>query len=133
MNEKSKVYLQKLNQLLITGLEENIADITVFQDNVTEEEFQNMNGEYHFIIFETLGMSKPENPKNTGLVQDVTVRYYSEGKDDLDGMMLDIISILENNKHTFKSSTKQAIRKGETDEYTDEIIFTFSRSVKYGC
>jgi len=133
MNEKGKAYLEQLNQLLITGLESNIPDITVFQDNITEEEFQKMEGEYHHIIFETLGMSKPEDPKKIGLVQDVIVRYYSQGRDDLDGMMLDIISILEKNKHIFKSSTKEGIRKGETDHYVDEIVFTFSRAVKYEC
>lgn len=130
MNEKGKQWLNRCNNLITTKLEENISDLTVYQDNVSEDEFDELEGEYHYIIYETLGMRKTESGS---IVQEVFIRYFSEMKDDLDGIMLDIITILEENKHTFVNSDKFAIQKGEEDNYVDALELTFTRPVKYGC
>lgn len=125
MNEKSKIRLKKLNEKLVTGLEEAFG-VSVYQDSVTENE----EGNYHYFIFETGGFT-PSSDKYT-LTQDVLVRYYSEYEDSLDEKTLDIISVLESLNHSFKQTVKTAIRKGETDEYIDEIEFYITRTVKYG-
>lgn len=130
MNERGKQWLERCNQLIINKLEESIPGMTVYQDNVAEDEFDALEGEYHYIIFETLGMSKLQE-SNRGINQSVLIRYYSEGKDDLDGVMLDIITTLENNKHSFVNSEKFTIQKGETNGYVDSIELTFTRTVKY--
>lgn len=132
MNEQAKQRLDKLNQLLINSLEQELA-IKVYQDNVSEDELkQDLNGVYHFIIFETGGMRRAEEKRFT-LLQDMLIRFYAENVDDLDGIQLDVISILESNGYEFINSTKGAIQKGQEDAYVDGIEFTFTRSLKYGC
>ncbi|MGM9925169.1 MAG: hypothetical protein ACI35R_13070 [Bacillus sp. (in: firmicutes)] len=126
MNEKQKQYLRKLNEKLMEALKATVP-VNVYQDNVAEDEEEN----FHYFIFETLGFTKSENKGS--LRQGVLVRYYSEGRDDLDELSLDIISTMEANKHIFVSSEKIGIQKGETDSYIDELTFTFIRLVKYGC
>ena len=74
MNETAKARMDKLNELLVQRLETNIG-VKVFQDSVSEDEFNNeLNGIYHYIIFETGGMRRAEE-KNFTLIQDVLVRF----------------------------------------------------------
>lgn len=129
MNEKSKEYLEKLNGMLVTALREAVPQVTIYQDSVSEDE-EDLKFVHHF-IFETGGFTKPDT--KGALRQEVTVSYFSEGKDDLDSIALDIIAKMEANKHIFVSSSKESYTKGETDSYIDQLIFTFFRLVKYGC
>lgn len=132
MNEGTKERLKKLNKALIDSIETNLS-IKVFQDSVSEDELKNeLNGIYHYIIFETGGMRKASDSKFT-LIQDVLVRFYAENVDDVDNAQIDVISILENRGYTFINSTKNAIQKGKEDAYVDEIEFNFTRSFKYVC
>jgi hypothetical protein len=132
MNEQSKARLKKLDKALIDSLEASL-NINVYQDNVSEDELKNdLDGIYHFIIFETGGMRRAEG-KTFTLIQDVLVRLYAENIDDLDGAQLDVISILESNGYQFVDSDKASIQKGQEDAYVDGIQFNFTRSLKYGC
>lgn len=126
LNEQSKERLKKLNKLLVFKLEETFG-VNVYQDQVAEDEEQ----DYHYFIFETGGFERTES--NFTLSQTVLVRYYSENRDDLDEVMLDIISTLESIGNTFMRSSKSAIQKGETDSYVDEIEVYMTRKVKHGC
>ena len=129
MNKKSKEYLEKLNDMLFSSLKEAVPGVNIYQDSVSEDE-EDLKKIHHF-IFETGGFTKPETIGS--LSQDVTVYYFSEGRDDLDSVALDIISKMEDNKHVFVRSTKEGYPKGEADNYVDQLTFTFSRKVKYGC
>jgi hypothetical protein len=131
LNEAAKARLEMLNDALISSLE-TAMNVHVYQDNVGNDELQGeLNGIYHYIIFETGGMRRPDNKKFT-LLQDVLVRLYAEGIDDLDGAQIDMISILEKQGYYFVSSQKGSIQKGEQDAYVDGIEFAFTRSIKYG-
>lgn len=132
VNEKTKERLNKLNNELITNLESNL-NVKVFQDNVSEDELKNeLGGIYKYIIFETGGMRRPEEKKFT-LTQDILVRCYVEGVDDLDGIQIDVISILESKGYSLIDSTKGSIQKGNEDSFVDAIEFNFTRSIKYVC
>lgn len=132
MNEKTKERLKRLDNDLITNLESNFS-IKVFQDNVSEDELKNdLGGIYKYIIFETGGMRRPEEKKFT-LIQDILVRFYAEGVDDLDGIQIDVISILESKGYFLVDSTKGSIQKGNEDSFVDAIEFNFTRSIKYVC
>lgn len=132
MNEKVKARIDKLNELLVQRLETNVG-VKVFQDSVSEDEFNNeLNGIYHYIIFETGGMRRAEE-KNFTLIQDVLVRFYGEGVGDVDYAQLDIITTLEACGYVFDSSDKSVIKKGKEDAYVDELELNFTRSFKYVC
>lgn len=132
MNEKVKARMDKLNELLVQRLETNVG-VKVFQDSVSEDEFNNeLNGIYHYIIFETGGMRRAEE-KNFTLIQDVLVRFYGEGVVDVDYAQLDIITTLEACGYVFDSSDKSVIKKGKEDAYVDELELNFTRSFKYVC
>lgn len=133
MNETAKARMDKLNELLVQRLETNIG-VKVFQDSVSEDEFNNeLNGIYHYIIFETGGMRRAEE-KNFTLIQDVLVRFYGEeGVVDVDYAQLDIITTLEACGYVFDSSDKSVIKKGKEDAYVDELELNFTRSFKYVC
>nr|WP_231619663.1 hypothetical protein [Fictibacillus sp. 5RED26] len=126
MNNQSKERLKKLNNLLVTSLEAAF-NVTVYQDQVSEDE----ETDYHYFIYETGGFTKKAEQNKSLLVQDVTLRYYSENRDDLDEVTIDIITLLERNGHIFKNSLKAAIQKGDTDSYVDEIELNFTRAFKY--
>jgi hypothetical protein len=128
MNEQSKIRLKKMNDQLVARLQESFF-VKVYQDQVSEDEDE---GTYHYFIFETGGFTKPQD-KQFGLRQDVLVRYYSENRDDLDEVAIDIITVLESIGYVFQTSIKVGIQKGETDSYVDEMEFNFIRLVKYGC
>lgn len=115
-----------MNSLLIKKLNEAF-NVEVYQDQVSEDEEE----DYHYFIFETGGFEKTENKLT--LRQNVLIRYYSENRDDLDERMLDIIATLEATGHAFQHSNKTSIRKGEVDEYIDEVEIYVTRIVKYGC
>jgi len=132
MNESTKARLKKLDRVLIDTLETNLG-VKVFQDSISEDEFKNdLEGIYHYIIFETGGMSRADGKQFT-LVQDVLVRFYAENVDDIDGAQIDIIASLEDKGYSFINSTKTSIQKGQEDAYVDEIEFNFTRSLKYVC
>ncbi|MBH0159116.1 hypothetical protein IHV10_22355 [Fictibacillus sp. 5RED26] len=126
LNNQSKERLKKLNNLLVTSLEAAF-NVTVYQDQVSEDE----ETDYHYFIYETGGFTKKAEQNKSLLVQDVTLRYYSENRDDLDEVTIDIITLLERNGHIFKNSLKAAIQKGDTDSYVDEIELNFTRAFKY--
>lgn len=132
MNEGTKVRLAKLNQALINSLEE-LLSVPVYQDAVSDDELKNdLNGVYHYVIFETGGMRRADEKKFT-LVQDVLVRFYAEGVDDLDGIQVDVISTLESKGYQLVNSDKGSVRKGSEDAYVDAIEFNLTRSLKYVC
>ncbi|MEC1778403.1 hypothetical protein [Schinkia azotoformans] len=125
LNDKSKERLRKMNNLLVSKLEETF-NVNVYQDYVSEDEEKG----YHYFIFETGGFTSTS--KDYTLTQDVLVRYYSENLDDLDERALDVISVIKDIGYTFENTNKTAIQKGDTDAYIDEIEFYFKRVVKYG-
>lgn len=125
MNEQSKQRLRKLNNLLVSKLEETFS-VKVYQDSVSEDEEEG----YHYFIFETGGFQS--SGADYSLKQNVLVRYYSENLDDLDERTLDIITVLKGVGYKFQNTNKTAIQKGDTDSYVDEIEFQFTRDVKYG-
>lgn len=132
MNDDTKRRLQKLDNVLIESLE-SLLEVKVFQDSISEDELkEDLNGIYHFVIFETGGMRRADNVKFT-LIQDVLVRYYAENLDNLDEIQIDVISTLEKKGYYFINSTKGFMQKGKEDAYVDGIEFNFTRSLKYVC
>lgn len=131
MNEAAKAYLKKLDKQLIDKL--TALGWKVYQDNVTQDELTNdLNGVYQYIIFETGGMQRAQD-KEFSLYQDILVRLYAEGVDDLDGVQIDVISSLEGSTYRFINSTKGSIQKGQEESYIDGIEFNFRRSIKLVC
>jgi hypothetical protein len=124
MNEQSKERLRKMNKMLVEKLE-GFFKARVYQNRVSK----NDEGKYPYFIVETGGFERKEN--SFLLKQTVPIRYYSENRDDLDEMLLDLISTLEGMKYSFVRSTKKSIPKDGVDGYVDELLVHVTRSIKY--
>lgn len=131
--QSAKQRLKKANDFLIKTMTE-LTDLEVFQDTVSDDQLNEViekTSGYNYFRFETGGFSKAEN--NRELSQLVLLSFYSENRDDLDMLQLDIIEALDGKVYSFVSSKKAAIQKQKQDAYIDEIQFVFRRSVLYGC
>ncbi|GGE64429.1 hypothetical protein [Priestia taiwanensis] len=124
MNEQAKERLRKMNTLLVEKLEGTFK-AKVYQNRVSKHE----EGNYPYFIVEAAGFERKEN--SSLLYQPILIRYYSESRNDLDEMLLDIISLLEGSKYSFVHSTKKSIPKDGVDGYVDELLVTMTRSVKH--
>lgn len=132
-SQKAKERLLKANQKIIDDLEESIK-LSVFQDTVSDEQLKKIKketGGYNYFRFETGGFTR--NKDKSELSQTVMVAFYSENRDDLDEVSLDIIDTIDGKLHVFKTSRKAFIQKGKEDSYIDEIQFFFERRLPYVC
>lgn len=131
--QSAKQRLKKANDFLIKTMTE-LTELEVFQDTVSDDQLNEVmekTSGYNYFRFETGGFSKAENTRE--LSQLVLLSFYSENRDDLDMLQLDIIEALDGKVYSFVSSKKAAIQKQKQDAYIDEIQFIFRRSVLYGC
>lgn len=131
--QSAKQRLKKANEFLIKAMTE-LTRFEVFQDTVSDDQLNEViekTSGYNYFRFETGGFSKSDNGKE--LSQLVLLSFYSENRDDLDEMQLDIIEALNGKVYSFVSSKKAAIQKQKQDAYIDEIQFIFRRNVIYGC
>lgn len=127
MNEQAKEQMQKMNAILVNRLKSNF-NLPVVQDNMSPEDQE--ESDFHFFIYSTGGFEKVQSNQ---LVQEVTVRYVSQYRDDLDERTIDIISAVEGQgMYKLRRTDKDMYQINDTNEYLDGIDFIFTRNVKYG-
>lgn len=129
----SKEKLKRQIEQLIEKLE--AFGLDVFENDIAEDEEAELKKQkkgFNFFVFETGDITKIDDSKTVS--QDVIVYYYSENEVELDEKVVDIITALSaiTNLH-FKNSVKQRLRKKETDQYVDLVVFNFTRAIKLGC
>lgn len=122
-----------MNKFLVETVEKKF-NLKVFEDQIGESslgEVEEDTGGKNYFIYETGGYSRSQNRKE--LKQIVLLRFYSEKRDDLDEISLDIIELLEDGPYEFQYSNKSSYQLGKEDDYVDEIEFYFLRRLMHGC
>ncbi|MEY9975302.1 hypothetical protein [Lysinibacillus sp. RC79] len=128
---KTKTKMQEQIDALLTVL--NTFDIPVFEDDLAEdEEAQFKKNNYHFFVYETGDMNKNDDQKT--ISQDVVIYYYSENRDDIDERTVDIIIKLSHiPRMSLKRTQKQRLKRKDTDNYVDRVVFLYQRRIVTGC
>lgn len=123
--------MQEQIDTLLTAL--NTFNIPVFEDELAEDEEAQFNkNDYHFFVYETGDLAKNDDHKTIN--QDVVIYYYSENRDDLDERTIDIVTALSVVPlMTFNRTQKQRLRRKDTDNYVDRVVFLYQRKIVTGC
>lgn len=122
--------IEKMNQQiddLITRLK--TFGFPVFEDDLAEdEEKEFLKNGYNFFIYETGDMFKNDDLKSIN--QDVAIYYYSENRDDLDELTINIIQELTDIKMlSLVRTQKQRLKRNDTDSYVDRIVLIYNRKI----
>jgi len=104
-------------------------DLPVFEDDLAEDEEEQFKKDgHHFFVYETGDIVRNDDRKS--LEQEIVVFYYSENRDDLDERTVDIITTLPSTKlFRLERTQKQRLRRKDTDDYVDRILFFYSRTI----
>ncbi|KAA0547573.1 hypothetical protein FZW96_12050 [Bacillus sp. BGMRC 2118] len=131
MNEKSKEKMREQKTLIVEGLTNHFETIPLFEDEMAEDEEKVfVDSKYHLMVLQ-MGEFIPTS--NTGgLTQTFTIDYYSEERDDVDEMLVDIITIVGKVPTVeFVRTNKLRARVGDIDRFIDVVTLEFKRMVKY--
>lgn len=109
--------------------------LPVFEDEIAEDEEQELlqAEKYNFftIDFGDIATMR-DNP--TKVSQTVVVEYYSENKNDVDHMTIDIISKMKNiNSVFFNQTRKERLKMRDTERYIDRISIVLRRVIPIAC
>lgn len=135
MNERGKLKMREQKEMLVEKLEANVSHAPLYQDEVAEDElsdFEEGAKEYLAMVLIFGNIRSGNNGAN--LYQEFRVDYYSENRDDVDEVTLDIISSVASVKTVvFKDTLRQRYRVKETDRFIDVVSVIFRRAVAYEC
>jgi len=131
LNEKGVKWLNKTTDALVTVLKQEFPDKPIYEDEIPKDKLEEVGYQYNHIVYETGNIQRAQ-PDSKGLNQEVIVTYYSENKDNLDGVMITLISILEGT-HYYKLSEafKGITQKAETEDFVDAVEVRLTRQIKY--
>lgn len=131
LNKTGVIWLNKTTDALVEALKQEFPDKAIYEDEIPKDKLEEVDYQYNHIVYETGNMQRAQ-PDSRGLNQEVIVTYYSEDKDNLDGIMITLISILEGT-HYYKLSEafKGITQKAGTDDFVDAIEVRLTRQIKY--
>ena len=125
--------MKSQKEQLVNEIEKAFPHIPFYEDEIAEDEEKKLvKGKYSAFVLSMGDISPNEN--KSYLSQEVVIDYYSENRDDVDEMILDVVVAVENVK-TFKfvSASKVRARVKDSQRFIDVVSIEFSRSLKYGC
>ncbi|MDZ5712241.1 hypothetical protein [Jeotgalibacillus haloalkalitolerans] len=134
MNDKSKVRMREQIESVIEKIEAAFPDLLIFQDEISANELKAFqDGEDYFCIVFTTGDFNSGDSKKF-LTQDFMLDYYSENRDDVDEMIIDLITLMDQVKtFEFETTAKQRFKVKDTERYVDVTAIEFKRKVQYEC
>lgn len=110
-------------------------NLPIFANEVAEDEeaaLKKGKKGFNFFVYETGEITKLENSKTVS--QDIVLYHYSENQSNIDEKTIEIIKKLAPvTTLFFQNTTKQRLRKKDTDHYVDLVIFYYTRSIPLGC
>ncbi|KZR58454.1 hypothetical protein A3781_17345 [Bacillus badius] len=109
--------------------------LPVYEDEIAEdEEEQLLNfNTYNFFILE-MGDFRPSGKPSTSILQEIMIDYYSENRDDVDEVTIDVISLVSSIKGVkFTGTQKQRLQVKDLDRYIDRVTFLFRRVIPIEC
>lgn len=133
LNPKAKPYMKNQKEQLVNEIKQSFPSIPFFEDEIAEDEEKKLvKGKYSAFVLLMGDLSPNENEGY--LSQEVVLDYYSENRDDVDEMILDIVATIKNVK-TFKfaNASKVRARVKDSQRFIDVVSIEFIRSIKYGC
>lgn len=128
----AKQRLNKMNQMLVTKLDEFDKDIAVYADALSEDE-QNASG-MKYLIYSTGDFSNPEGSGlNYTMMQTVFVTFVSVERPFIDGDVLDLIKLIKAANHSVIAVEKDHRQIDKQDSYADIVVLECKRVIKIGC
>lgn len=124
--------MRKQKSLIYEGLSEAF-QLPIFEDEIAEDEVERFfqNG-FECFILET-GEFEPTDD-NRKITQNIRIYYYSENRDDVDEMIIDIISVCTKAPSvTFTRSTKERVQVKDVDRFIDRATIQFRRVIPIEC
>ena len=133
LNPKAKPFMKNQKQALVDNVKAAFPTIDFFEDEIGEDEEKKYKNSKYSAFVLSMGDFTP-NENESYLSQDIAIDYYSEQRDDLDEMILDIIAAVTASKQIkFVGTTKLRAKVKDTSRFIDVVNIEFRRNVKYGC
>lgn len=131
MNEKTKKFMKDQRSEVFQGLKEAFA-LPVYVDEIAEDEESTLAIPYNFFIIQTGDLRPVKETRR--IEQPVHVNYYSEEKDDVEEMIIDIITVISGIKGlTFAGAHLERLQAKDTDRFVDWVEVTFRRVIPIEC
>lgn len=108
--------------------------LSVYEDEIAEDEEQELinSDKYNFFTLEFSDIRSTGNLKQ--LSQIIIVDYYSENRNDVDEMVIDIITLLKKVKGlNFDTTRKDRLQMKDTERYIDRVSVVFKRKIPIEC
>lgn len=108
--------------------------LSVYEDEIAEDEEQELinSDKYNFFTLEFSDIRSTGNLKQ--LSQLIIVDYYSENRNDVDEMVIDIITLLKKVKGiNFDTTRKDRLQMKDTERYIDRVSIIFKRMIPIEC
>ncbi len=109
-------------------------NLAVYEDEIAEdEEYELINSDkYNFFTLEFSDIRATQNMKQ--LSQLIIVDYYSENRNDVDEMVVDVYSLIKNIKGiNFDTTKKDRLQMKDTERYIDRVSIIFKRMIPIEC
>jgi len=124
MNEQREEIFNRLNTF----------GLSVYEDEIAEDEENELihSDNYNFLTLEFSDIRSTGNLKQ--LSQLIIVDYYSENRNDVDEMVIDIITLLKKVKGlNFDTTRKDRLQMKDTERYIDRVSIIFKRMIPIEC
>lgn len=132
MNERTKKFMKEQREEIFNRL--NNFGLSVYEDEIAEDEEQELinSDKYNFFTLEFSDIRSTGNLKQ--LSQIIIVDYYSENRNDVDEMVIDIITLLKKVKGiNFDTTRKDRLQMKDTERYIDRVSIIFKRMIPIEC
>lgn len=133
LNDRSKERMLEQKLEIVRLLNEVSPGIKVIQDEMSEYEQKKFSkSKYHAFVLQMGDFESTENILK--LNQSIIIDYYSENRDDVDEVILDVISLIKSIKAIyFVRTQKVRARVKDTQRFVDVVSLEFVRGVRCEC
>ncbi|WP_144461769.1 hypothetical protein [Siminovitchia fortis] len=134
MNEKSKRLMAEQKKKIFSSLKDHFG-LEVYEDEIAEDEEEQLLNldKYNFFTLEMSNFRPAQDPARS-ISQDVIIDYYSEKRDDVDEVSIDVISLISAIKGMrFTGTQRERLRVKDMDRYIDRVSFLFRRVIPIEC
>lgn len=133
MNEKTKAFMEKQRSGIFEAL--STFELPVYEDEIAEDEERELLQSEMYNFF-TIDFGDIVNVRDniTKLSQMVVIEYYSENKNDVDEVTVDLITLLRKvSAVSFDQSRKERLKMKDTERYIDRVSIVLRRVIPIAC
>lgn len=132
MNEKTKRYMKEQRDSIFQSLK--TFELAVYEDEIAEDEEEELLSadSYNFFTLDFGEFRDTQNIKQ--LTQTIVIEYYSENKNNVDEMTVDLITMLKSIKGiNFDRTVKERLKMKDTERYIDRVSIILKRMIPIVC